>query len=152
MILVILGICIAIIIGGIVLANKMYDETLGYVLVALGTIGVAVCLIVIGCLAYDISELKVIDEKIEMYQEENVKIESDLAEAVAKYQEYESGIIASVAPDSSVALVSLYPELKADTLIQKQIEVYIENNNKIKGLKEEKISGSVVRWWLYFGG
>lgn len=152
MILVILAICIAIIIGGIVLANKMYDDTLGCVLVVLGAIGLIACLIVIGFLAYDISELKVIDEKIEMYQEENVKIESDLAEAVAKYQEYESGIFTSVAPDSSVALVSLYPELKADTLIQKQIEVYIENNNKIKGLKEKKINGRVIRWWLYFGG
>ena len=54
--------------------------------------------------------------------------------------------------ESSITLVSLYPELKADTLVTKQIEVYIDNNKKIKNLKEKKINLSVKKWWLYFGG
>ena len=35
--------------------------------------------------------------------------------------------------------------------VQKQIEVYINNNEKIKSLKEDNITGNVKRWWLYFG-
>jgi hypothetical protein len=57
-----------------------------------------------------------------------------------------------VSPDSAITLVSLYPELKADELVKKQIEVYVANNEKIKELKEKKIMGNVYRWWLYFGG
>ena len=83
---------------------------------------------------------------------ENQKIETQIAETVQQYQEYESGIFTEVAPESSVILVALYPELKADTLVQKQIEVYVANNEKIKELKESNITGDVKRWWLYFGG
>ena len=57
-----------------------------------------------------------------------------------------------VTPDTAVTLVALYPELKSDTLVQSQIEVYTENNNMIKFLRDQQIKGNVSRWWLYFGG
>lgn len=110
------------------------------------------CLIAVLVLSIEVSNLKVIDQRIEMYQEENAKIEQQISETVKQYQEYESEIFTEVAPESAVTLVALYPELKSDTLVQKQIEVYLENNEKIKDLKEDKIKGSVKRWWLYFGG
>lgn len=47
--------------------------------------------------------------------------------------------------------LALYPELKSDTLVQSQIEVYVENNKAIKELKSSAINASVYRWWLYFG-
>ena len=50
-----------------------------------------------------------------------------------------------------INLVSLIPTLKSDTLVQKQIEVYVANNDKIKELKEEKIDLSKSKWKLYFG-
>ena len=102
-------------------------------------------------LSIQISNLKVIDQKIAMYQEENTKIEEQISEVVKQYQEYESGIFAEASSESAITLVALYPDLKADTLVQKQIEVYLENNETIKALKEDKINGSVKRWWLYFG-
>lgn len=102
-------------------------------------------------LAIPISQLSVIDEKISMYQEENTKIEEQIATMVKQYQEYETDIFESVTPESAMTLVTLYPELKSDTLVQKQIEVYVYNNERIKELKEEKIGGSVLRWWVYFG-
>ena len=57
-----------------------------------------------------------------------------------------------VSPESAVTMVSLYPELKSDSLVQAQIEVYVENNKTIKYLKDKQIKGDVYRWWLYFGG
>ena len=87
-----------------------------------------------------------------MYQEENTKIEQQIANVVCQYQQYETEIFITVAPEDSVSLVALYPELKSDKLVQEQINIYVANNEKIRELKEEQINGNVLRWWLYFGG
>ena len=34
----------------------------------------------------------------------------------------------------------------------KQMDIYAENNTKIKELREELIDINSSRWWLYFGG
>jgi hypothetical protein len=91
-----------------------------------------------------------IDEKIALYEEENIKIENQIAAVVSDYQEYELGIIKECAPDKAVTMISLYPELKSDILVSKQIETYINNNNTIKALKEEQINQKVVGWWFNF--
>lgn len=88
---------------------------------------------------------------IAMYEEENTKIEQQIADVVTQYQEYEEGIFTEVAPESAMTLVALYPELKSDTLVQSQIEIYADNNKQIKELKCKAINTSVIRWWLYFG-
>ena len=97
------------------------------------------------------SMLTTIDARIDMYQEENAKIEEQISAAVKQYQDYETDIFEDLKPESSITLVSLYPELKSDSLVQKQLEVYLANNEKIKSLKEEKINGRVIKWWGYFG-
>ena len=136
---------------GVWMLIEEWDFVGGAVMV-IGTVLLIICLIAFIILAIDVSGLRVIDQKIEMYEEENTKIEEQISDVVKQYQDYESGIFTEVSPESAVTLVSLYPELKADTLVQKQIEVYLANNDKIKELKESKIQGSVQRWWLYFGG
>lgn len=153
MILVIVAICIVVVVVGAIMADRCryYDE-IGEIICFIGIIVGVISLIATLCLGISVSNLSVIDDKITMYQEENQKIEMQIAETVEKYQDYESGIFKEVAPESSITLVALYPELKADTLVQKQIEVYVDNNDKIKDLKENQISGNVYRWWLYFGG
>lgn len=92
-----------------------------------------------------------LDSKIAMYTEENENIETEMNTLVEQYMNYESATYGELKGESSITLVSLYPELKADTLVTKQIEVYIANNEKIKVLKEKKIDLSVKKWWLYFG-
>ena len=156
MILVILAICIAMFIYGIY-RDKKYsrgwnDDGVGMAFMIVGAfIGIVAlgATLVLGCC---VSNVTVIDERIAMYQEENTKIEEQIATVVSEYQEYEKGIISEVKPESAITYVSLYPDLKADSLVQSQIEVYVSNNNKIKELRDQKISGSVYRWWLYFGG
>lgn len=147
-------IAIVFIIGTIMYTkDKNYNsEFVGSVLMGIFAFLLAVCVIAIIVLCVQVSNLNVLDDKIAMYEEENGKIETQIAEAVKQYQEYEHNIFIEVAPESAVTLVSLYPELKADTLVQKQLEIYIANNEQIKSLKAAKISGSVKRWWLYFGG
>lgn len=150
MIIVIFLICV----GVITLGAWLYDcieEMAGGVTMACGILGSIASFIALICLCVSVSGLKVIDAKIEMYQTENANIENQITECVKQYQQYETDIFTEVTPESAVTLVSLYPELKADTLVSKQIDVYLANNQKIKGLKEQKISGDVYRWWLYFG-
>ena len=103
-------------------------------------------------LCIGVSELRVIDEKIEMYTEENTKIESQMDDLIRNYMEYEGNTFKEFKSESAVVLINLYPELKSDVLVQKQLDIYVANNEKIKELKNEKITGKVKKWWLYFGG
>lgn len=83
--------------------------------------------------------------------QENQNIEEDMNILVEQYMNYESDTYGNLKNESSITLVSLYPELKADTLVEKQIEIYTENNKKIKELKEKIINISNYKWLLYFG-
>ena len=153
MILVILAVAIILTVVGSIIFEKSYDfEFLGGCMTTAGIVSLIISSIATIILLFCVSDLVVIDQKIEMYEEENAKIESQLAETVAQYQQYEKEIFTEVSPESSVTLVSMYPDLKADTLVQKQIETYVANNNTIKELRTDKINGTVYRWWLYFGG
>lgn len=92
-----------------------------------------------------------VDEKTEMYQEENAAIEEQIGAPVQNYMEYESDIFEEFKEEDSIIYVSMYPELKSDTPVQSQIFLYMENNQKLRELKEQKIDAERYRWLLYFG-
>ena len=151
MILLIFGICILMVIGGSILYDKFHTDTycnLAIFGVALGFISF-IAIILFGI---EVKSFSVIDDRIAMYEEENASIEQQVADVVEQYQKYETDVFMEVAPESAVTMVSLYPELKSDSLVQAQIEVYIENSKTIKDLRDKQIKGNVYRWWLYFGG
>ena len=108
-------------------------------------IGIAVC-------GGHIINHRTIEAKIAMYTEENASIEEQMNSLVERYMHYESDTYGSLKGESSITLVSLYPDLKANALVEKQIEVYIANNEKIKSLKNDLLSISNYKWWVYFGG
>lgn len=151
MIFIILLICVAITLIGCLVSNTDFEE-IGIACEFGGFVACAISIVALVVLCIEVSNLSIIDAKIEMYQDENTKIEQQIADTVAKYQQYETDVITSVAPESSITLVALYPELKSDILVQKQIEVYISNNEKIKELKNTQINGNILKWWFYFGG
>ena len=153
MILVILVIGIPMITLGIVLYDKLAygKDKIGKIFQIIGTVATIISTIVTIVLLVCVLNRVNIEKKIAIYEEENTKIEQQIADTVKQYQEYETGIFTEVAPESSITLVALYPELKSDTLVQSQIEVYVENNKTIKELKSSAINAPVYRWWLYFG-
>lgn len=151
MILVLLVLSLVILFVGVGISCAIDEEEFAIVPFFIGGAGFVISLIVTIFLIIDVSDLSVIDDKIKMYQEENTRIEEQIAVTVEQYQDYETEIFTEVKPESSITLVALYPDLKSDTLVQTQLEVYSENNKKIKELKEDDIDGSVKRWWLYFG-
>lgn len=151
MIIVIFLVCVGVILLGAWLYENI-EEFAGSITMGCGIIGGIASFIALIILLVNVSGLKAIEPKIQMYQEENAHIESQISDCVKQYQKYETEIFTDVAPDSAITLVTLYPELKSDKLVAKQIEVYIANNEKIKELKVKKITGNITRWWLYFGG
>lgn len=131
--------------------NEYDHDIFRFITQACTVIGAAITVIAFVCVAYDFSKTMVIDDMITMYTEENQNIESQIDVIVRKYMDYESGTFTELKNDSSITLVSLYPELKSDELVQTQISTYQVNNAKLKELKEAKINTRVYKWWLYFG-
>ena len=101
----------------------------------------------IGFLVYG----RTLDDKIAMYEQENAAIEQSVDVLVKDYYKHESDTYSSLKPENAVLFASAYPELQSNELATKQLEIYVENNNKIKGLKEDQINLSRNRFWLYFG-
>lgn len=151
MIWVILFVCIGIFVFGAWMMEEHDFEFIGGCAIALGGGGGLIAFIAAIFLIVCCSSTTAIDEKITMYTEENTKIEQQMADAVAAYQKHETDVFTNVKSESAVTLVSMYPELKSDTLVQAQLEVYVANNDRIKALKVDKISAGIYRWWLYFG-
>ena len=153
MVLLIFGICILMIVGGFILDEKTgADSDLCFGISGIGMVVGFFALVGLIIVGVNVKSLSVIDDRIAMYEEENARIEQQIADVVEQYQKYETDIFREVAPESAVTMVSLYPELKSDSLVQAQIEVYTENNKTIRDLRDKQIKGNVYRWWLYFGG
>lgn len=102
-------------------------------------------------LAITVGTAETIDQKITMYEEENARIEESIDITVKNYMNFEAATYTELKDDDAINLVALFPELKSDSMVQQQIEIYVANNQKIKELKESKIDLSKARWKLYFG-
>lgn len=138
-----------------VFGDEMYQkdiEWIYWVLNIIGTVGCAVVAIAALIVGITYSHHRIIDQRIEMYETENLQIEERISTAVDSYMTYESDTFDKYDHDDALGMVTLFPELKSDSLISKQIEVYMENNKQIKLLKEEKLSYRIDAWWLFFGG
>lgn len=151
MILVIIAVLFVLLVWGLYLSRDCYADSIGVGMSVIS--GIALVISFIGCLAliHDVKTINIVDDKIIMYQEENEKIENEITGIVYDYMRYEEKILSETSNRSAIELVHLYPELKADTLVQRQMEIYLANNDKIKSLKEQQLNGPVYRWWLYFG-
>lgn len=134
------------------LMQRLYYTNMDECVATIGSILAGIMFIATIVLAIKVSYGNTIDKKLAMYEEENTMIESQIETAVSHYMNYEQDTFKNCSSESAIVLVDLYPELKSDSLVSKQIEVYLANNDKIKALKEESINMDVYRWWLYFGG
>lgn len=127
------------------------NEWFYWALNTIGAIITSIALIATLILAVDCSSEKAINNQIQIYQEENAAIESTVAEIVNDYQSYEQETFKAFTPEKIMVAVNLYPELKSNELVVKQLEIHAENNEKIKELKSKKASITTYKWWLYFG-
>ena len=120
--------------------------------ISVGFAGAFMLVIVIVMSAILFHGTKVLPKKIEMYQEENTRIEQKIANTVEKYMQYEKEIMIEVSPeDDVITLIALYPELKADELVKEEMNVYIENSKKIKEMKADVLRAPLYKFLLFFG-
>ena len=133
----------------IVLAVLNEDLTEGFVTLGglIGFIALIGIFVNIGLLVRG----RTLDDKIAMYEQENAAIEQSVDVLVKDYYKHESDTYSSLKPENAVLFASAYPELQSNELATKQLEIYVDNNNKIKELKEDQINLSKNRFWLYFG-
>jgi len=126
MLIVLFLISVGILISGL-LVYKLTDygdenpySYIGIILGILLSLGAFVTLIVGGI---TISESSIIDDKIQMYTEENTNIETTITATVEKYLEHELNIFDSLQGEDIQTLLVVYPEINSNELVKAQIEV-----------------------------
>lgn len=155
-------ICVLILIIFIIGVALMQDNRYNVCMPGIAITGFSgFCLLIAGAsLLYTVNnvmELKIIDQQIEMYQEENSNIQNSISKIIGNYMDYEQGTYTKSLESMDlksldiVVLSQLYPDLKANEMVNQQINIYQENNNKVRELKEKKIKYQLSKWWLYFG-
>lgn len=147
-------ISLVLIVVGAVLLHKSYGDS-GFAPAILGGLCFfASFAFTLFCLGSIISAEKSCPQQIQMYEEENKKIEMQISEAVQVYFAHESEVYSNIKlpDDGLVSIVAAIPELNSSQLISKQIEILESNNEKIKELKDKVAQLSESKWWLYFGG
>lgn len=144
-------------IGCIVLAEVLDNSTckLCTVFAIPGIIGVAGCAIFgiwtiwnVICVSSGFG----IQEKIEIYENQNAQIEQSIDAAVKAYCEHEQITYVQMS-DGAVALVAAaYPELASSELVKTQMEVWTSNSHELKKMKSKLVDFNKARYFLYFGG
>lgn len=93
-----------------------------------------------------------IQEKIQIYEDQNTQIEQSIDAAVQAYCEHEQITYVQMS-DGAVALVAAaYPELASSELVKTQMEVWTSNSSELKDLKSKLVDFNKARYFLYFGG
>lgn len=154
MISLLLALCIVATVVFVIWATikDLWDDVWPIVVVIVLIIVIVVLIIVDAVLGYDVAvKPQILEQKIAMYQEENQIIEAKIDALVEDYMKFEKETYGQFKSESLIELVSLFPELKADSLVSEQITVYLANEQQIKSLRQELIEIQGEKWLLYFG-
>ena len=136
----------------VIFLTVISDEDSSIIGVALFGACSFICIIAMLIVGGNLVNGNVIQDKIEMYKSENAEIDSQICEIVEGYKTYEKETFEKISNKSANVLVELYPDLKTNELVQKQMEIYMSNKKKVVSLQEDLINQKPLRWWLYFGG
>lgn len=150
MIVLLFGLAIAALATGIIVYIKV-DVDVGFTINVFAIASLIIFMVPAIVIGACISDKACTDEKINLYQSENDRIEREISVIVENYKDYEKDTFAEFKGKDATTLVTMFPELKSDKLVSKQIDIYNKNKQKIVALKEDKISIKPLRWWLYFG-
>ena len=104
--------------------------------------------IVAGMYNYDKST---INSRLVVLEEQNQVVLSQIEPLVQQAFEYESNTYKDFKLDAAkiIAFTQLYPDLKANSFLNKQIDIILANQEEIKQLKLKKASLNAYRFWLW---
>lgn len=153
MVWLLFGIFVVVAILMFMIASVSYDFDEAGAIIETVCIICAVVTLLIALLGItpEYKKLDYIDTKIEYLTEQNSQIDGEIKLIVSSYQDHELEFYKEFENVSSTTLITLYPELKSNELVNKQLDIYFTNQQEIKELELKKIESGVIRWWMNFG-
>ena len=89
-------------------------------------------------------------EKIKVLEERNKEVLSQIEPVVNKYLEYESSTLKSLKLNTTtVVALSMYPELKGNTMLQEQLNIIKANQREITELKLDVAGLKSYKMWIF---
>ena len=149
MLYILLVIGIVLIIWGAILINSYND---GEGIIILGTTisvpSFVALLIVVGIYNYNSST---INSKLAVLEEQNTIVLTQVEPIIQQALNYESSTYKDLKLDVNKLIIfaQMYPELKASSFLNKQIEIILANQEEIKQLKLDKASLNAYHFWLW---
>jgi hypothetical protein len=101
-----------------------------------------------GAYNYDSST---INSRLSVLEEQNTTVLTQIEPLVQQALEYESNTYKDFKLDAAkvIAFTQLYPDLKANSFLNKQIDIILANQEEIKQLKLAKASLNAYHFWLW---
>ena len=143
MLYIITFILILIFIIGIIHDNDVATPAFVFSIILIGV------LIVVGVSYNNIKSTAA--SKLEVLNEQNELVLTQIEPLVQQALNYESNTYKELklTPENIVAFGNMYPQLQANSFIQSQINIIVENQKEIKDLKLKIASLNAYRLWLF---
>ena len=89
--------------------------------------------------------------QLEVLNSQNEIVLAQIEPLIQQAMNYESNTYKEfkMTPENFVAFGNMYPQLQANSFIQSQIDIIINNQNEIKNLKLQKASLNAYHLWLF---
>ena len=128
-----------------------YDE-IGEVLCAISIILSSILFIALIVVMVNYNAIKsTATAQMEVLNEQNEIVLAQIEPLVQQALNYESNTYKEfkLTPENIVAFGNMYPQLQANSFIQSQINIIVENQKEIKDLKLKIASLNAYRLWLF---
>jgi hypothetical protein len=131
-----------------IIGMTTYEDVLSVLGAGIFVVFLTVTAIAAGVYNYDKST---IDNRLAILEEQNTIVLSQIEPLVQHALDYESNTYKDFKLDASkiVAFTQLYPDLKANSFLNKQIDIILVNQEEIKQLKLDKASLNAYHFWLW---
>lgn len=92
-----------------------------------------------------------IDSRLAVLEEQNTTVLTQVEPLVQQALNYESSTYKDLKLDVNKLIIfaQMYPELKANSFLNKQIDIILANQEEIKRLKLDKASLNAYHFWLW---
>ena len=114
-----------------------------------GFIGTIIALLIVGSNYNSIKSTA--NAQMEVLNSQNEIVLAQIEPLVQQAMDYESNTYKELkmTPENVIAFSNMYPQLQANTFIQSQIDIIVENQKEIKDLKLKIASLNAYRLWLF---
>ena len=135
----------------IIIGSKASYE-LEEILVGIGLVGFIGTIIALLIVVSNYNSIKsTANAQMEVLNSQNEIVLAQIEPLVQQAMDYESNTYKEfkLTPENIVAFGNMYPQLQANSFIQSQINIIIENQKEIKDLKLKIASLNAYRLWLF---